>query len=795
MTRWRWLSAFFVLLISTNCSRIIDLGSNTVCVATPAACFLPESTCEYPVPSQSVPFEPADSTTSVLTGFQAGPSSAAVGRGSTMIAWERSACSVFPQQRECSVLTAQVAHDGSVGRASSVKCEPGTMLDPAVAWNGKVFLVVGRVVRANLAADLYAARFAEDGRPLDTHCSQLSSGTQVSWPAVTALKDDFVVVWTDQSQLLGARIDSGGAVMQFPAPISVAAHGFSTPAVAANGTTLMVAWFQANTDTQGRLLAVPIDLQGAPTTAPVVIAEPKYNFAPAPAIDSDGDTFMVLWSDYRETVAGAPSATVVSSRIWAMRVGADGRTFDPPGGRKVSSKSFDNSGQLFVRSVFDGSAYQVAWYDASASGVTGTRLARDGTPLMADTTLVANADFGHVLVMAQGVSQLYFSQEHEIWRVTLRDGVVDESSRLRVSRGLNSQESPHVTITHSQWLVIWSEQHLDELNQLVATTPLLGRRLAPSTSPIDPEPFVLSSNALKVEVDVASDGINHLAVWQEAAPGVDDVNVLTSLVPGDGVSAPSQPRTIATLTSMARPSLCFDGREWRLWLLTRVGGLYAQRLAPDGSPLETPQPISNRVKGFQLAHESCIGVAIIDDALVRVERTDAQTYFQPIDNVVAPGRRFVADGTASRLFVMWEQSVDGVLSVGWRVLDESGNIVGRGSAEPLFFWNSAVVATATPEGFLVFGVVTGRSSQAQLVRLARFSLDGVKLGPVVELTQSATWLDAAAAATGPVALVSTDFDDEREAVRLSVVQLQWRSLGESCTTDSQCASSSCGHAN
>jgi hypothetical protein len=138
----------------------------------------------------------------------------------------------------------------------SISTVAGNQVSPAVAFAGSTYLVVWTDAR-NLGTtdnDIYGARVSiagvvsePDGLPISR-----AAGDELT-PAVAPSAADFLVVWSDARNLgsteydiYGARVTSGGVVSDPSGfAIGVAANAQSLPAVAANGTNLLVVWQDA----------------------------------------------------------------------------------------------------------------------------------------------------------------------------------------------------------------------------------------------------------------------------------------------------------------------------------------------------------------------------------------------------------------------------------------------------------------------------------------------------------------------------------------------------------------------
>ena len=162
------------------------------------------------------------------------------------------------------IFGARLSSSGVVADRSglAISTAPGQQVSPAVAFAGNTYLVVWTDAR-NLGTtdnDIYGARVSTAGAVSETGGLPISRapGDELA-PAVAPSASNFLVVWQDARNLggtdydiYGARVTSGGAVSDTSGfAIGVAAHAQSLPAVAANGTNLVVVWQDARDGSGG----------------------------------------------------------------------------------------------------------------------------------------------------------------------------------------------------------------------------------------------------------------------------------------------------------------------------------------------------------------------------------------------------------------------------------------------------------------------------------------------------------------------------------------------------------------
>jgi len=141
----------------------------------------------------------------------------------------------------------------------------GNQYTPLVAASGDQFLVAWMDFRqgnnANVAADVYGARISSAGTILDANGFAISAAAQDQYiGGLAGNGSHWLVVWSDSrlatnypwySQLLAARVDAGGHVMESDGfPIDAGSLEHRTLGVAARSSEFYVTWFREPTNSE-----------------------------------------------------------------------------------------------------------------------------------------------------------------------------------------------------------------------------------------------------------------------------------------------------------------------------------------------------------------------------------------------------------------------------------------------------------------------------------------------------------------------------------------------------------------
>ncbi len=257
-----------------------------------------------------------------------------------------------------------------------------------------------------------------------------------------------------------------------------------------------------------------------------------------PAVGFDGTNYLVV---FQPSIPGAGAAEILG-----VRVSPHGDVLDPAG-FEISH----NGGFNFDASVaFDGLKYMVVWH--GGGDVLGAQVAPDGTV----------------------------------------------SSEFVVHPALTGAQGVEIVFGGGNFLVVWNEQ------PQLADYDVRGTRLSPTGVVLDPPGFDVAVTPLwETASGLAFDGARYLVVWSEFDTASPASRVLAARLELDG--SPSDPAPIPITTfdppSGFSPSVAFDGTNhlvvWSAASFDPTDGIYAKRLAPDGTLVDGPAD----APGFRLA--------------------------------------------------------------------------------------------------------------------------------------------------------------------------------------------------
>ncbi|MBN1504324.1 MAG: T9SS type A sorting domain-containing protein [Candidatus Eisenbacteria bacterium] len=272
----------------------------------------------------------------------------------------------------------RVSRDGTPADPDIVITSPAVnVLEyPTVACGGGSHLVVW-VGEGSLGYGVYGARVDTSGKVLDTEgiaISTLSTDMYLMLPAVAFDGRNYLVVWADEHganlmDVYGARVDTSGNVLD-PGGIPISADTWweESPTVAFDGTNYLVAWDDDRTGSS-RVRAARVDTSGA-------VLDPGGTLLPVgdeadglPAVAFDGTNYLVVW----ERALGD------DYHIFAARVDTSCAVLDPDGVPVLTSAG----ARFFPAVAFDGTNYLAAWSEdvGDSIEVRGARISVTGDVL------------------------------------------------------------------------------------------------------------------------------------------------------------------------------------------------------------------------------------------------------------------------------------------------------------------------------------------------------------------------------------------------------------------------------
>ena len=195
--------------------------------------------------------------------------------------------------------------------------------DPAVAWNGAVFLVVWSDEQGNR---VYGRRMLANGTILDPSPITVMPGNT---PHVASLGGDFLVVGSHSPLnpqfrfIYSRRVRGSDGALLDPAPVQIGGSYGIRPRAAALSDRWIVTWmgFFSHDDPHAGVQVAFVGAGGVPGLAYALSTPTMYNYSPDVA--ASADTALVMWQD--------PRVSNADWNVYAKRILRDGSELDGPG--------------------------------------------------------------------------------------------------------------------------------------------------------------------------------------------------------------------------------------------------------------------------------------------------------------------------------------------------------------------------------------------------------------------------------------------------------------------------------
>jgi hypothetical protein len=530
---------------------------------------------------------------------------------------------------------ARFAPDGTVLDPAGIVISTAAngQTSPAVASDGANYLVAWADQRGD-TSDIYVSRVTSVGLVLDPAGIpvSLAAGFQGE-PAVTFDGTNYLVVWTDErgddADIYGARVTPGGTVVDTSGIPLVAVPAYqSAPAVAYDGTDVLLVWADTRNDVLGDIYAARVTSEGAVLDSAGFAISAASNLQGSPGIAFGRDEALVVWQDMR----GGIDVDVYGSRITSA-----GEVLDPSG---VEISAIANN-QWFPKVAFDGTNYLVVWVDAAGhANIFGGRVGTDGSLLDPQGFMISldgeyeaspavafngthNVVAWYDLHPGAGGYDIYAARvngegvlldprsialstsaipqrrpkaasgEAEflvVWdeirdrsrgihgvRLTPEGGVFDTLG-IRVSPVGGDQSVPAVAHGMTDFLVVWEEGRLRDRD-------VRGARVRADGAVMDPTGILISGASWEqCTPEVASDGADFLVVWQDWRNS--DYDIYCARVSHSGTLLDTAGIAVCTADGwQASPAVACNGTDYLvLWQSMTTGGydLYGARISPQG---------------------------------------------------------------------------------------------------------------------------------------------------------------------------------------------------------------------
>jgi len=468
---------------------------------------------------------------------------------------------------------------------------------PAVASDGADYLVAWADQRGD-TSDIYVSRVTSEGLVLDPAGIPvaLAAGFQGE-PAVTFDGTNYLVVWTDErggdADIYGARVTPGGTVVDTSGIPLVAVPAYQTaPAVAYDGTNVLLVWADTRNDILGDVYAARVTSEGAVLDSAGFVISAASNWQGSPGIAFGRDEALVVWHDMRV-------GTDVD--VYGSRITSAGEVLDPSG---VEISAIANN-QWFPKVAFDGTNYLVVWVDAAGhANIFGGRVGTDGSVLDPQGFLISDGEYeASPAVAFNGAHNAVVWYDlhpgaggYDIYAARVNgEGVLLDPLSIALSTSAIPQRRPKAASGEAEFLVVW-----DEIRD--RSRGIHGIRLTPEGGVLDTLGIRVSPAGGDQSVPAVARGTrDFLVVWEEGRNR--DRDVRGARVKADGaVMDPTGILISGASWEQCAPEVASDGDDflvvWQDWRNSDYD-IYCARVSHSGTLLDTTGIAACTADGWQ----------------------------------------------------------------------------------------------------------------------------------------------------------------------------------------------------
>lgn len=287
-----------------------------------------------------------------------------------------------------------------------------SQMEPAVAQNGDIFLLVWMELNEWGEASIFGRRLHQDGSIMDQEAFRIGDGNgEELFPCVAPHGEGFLVVWSDTRNMAtsfydiyASRISRDGAVLDpigFPVNQSPGLQ-FNT-AIAHNGSESLIVWQDgpgyAIAEEDSRIRGTMVKADGRVQPPRGFLIGDAFMDQSWPSVASNGQDFLVVWNDFRSGV---------NLQIAVARVTSEGDVLDPGGRRITTHFGYD---QQSPSVAYQNGHYLVAWeqFSGPAAEIYGLFLNATGDDIDSDPFLIGQGQQHQLLVSLAAGHGLFYA--------------------------------------------------------------------------------------------------------------------------------------------------------------------------------------------------------------------------------------------------------------------------------------------------------------------------------------------------------------------------------------------------
>lgn len=392
--------------------------------------------------------------------------------------------------------------------------------------------------------------------------------------AIAFAGNGYGVFWDNQTQVYGARVSSGAAIL---VPTTIVTNEMGTrgyPGAAHDGTNFYVAFNDSRVGTSYEIFGLRVSNALVKIDASSTLLSRQANYERNAKIAYNGTNWLVVWDDYRPEDG---------TDVYGARISNTGTVLDPAG---IAISADPASSQFSPSVAANGTDWLVAWRDDRAGvgldDIYGARISSTGM-VLDPLGIAVNTGGGYQIlpaVAADGTN--WFVAWRDLNSTEIRgtrvatNGTVLDVAGIQISTG--GGNLPSIAYNGTNYLVAWTKP--------VNSNDIFAARVTPMGTVLDtgalaiPVSAVVGSN--ETNAAVASNGTDWFVAWNDGTDvrgaRVNPAGTVLDVV-GIGVSS--------AVNTQNKPAVAWDGTQyWVVWqderTLSGAQDLYGARISSTG---------------------------------------------------------------------------------------------------------------------------------------------------------------------------------------------------------------------
>lgn len=528
--------------------------------------------------------------------------------------------------------------------------EVNSSFTPAVTWSKKGILMIAWWDKRNGDDDIFAQRVASDGTALGANfrVNDDTGNTNQDHPAIASdAEGNFIITWQDdrdgRDNIYAQRFSEGGTALASNFRVSQGSGFKGNPAIATDSTgNFVITWDDDRDFARSQIYARRFAGDGTPLSDNFRVGDDltRGHLFPAIAADADGN-FVIAWltlHDGKEGIVAQRYASDGSKSGGNFKVNDDDGSVD----KLTVSAAMDAEGNFLIswrdeRNGHDDIHAQYFTHNGSAQG-SNFRVNDDAGEARQLSPASITTGVGKFVVAWTDRR----NQTSDIYAQRFEQGSIAVGDNFKINDDFGSAEQslPAMTLdSNGNFVIAWADRRNGDVDSYAQRYSSDGTALGVNFKVNDGP-----GSSFLLPPDIASDDNgNFVITWLHHR--FPTSTIYAQRYASDGTASGSNFRVNDALDSERRfsPAVASDvnGHFIITWRDEREGSgdIYAQRYAPDGTPLGS----NFRVNDFAPAFQTRPAIATDADGDFVVVWQDPRNL--GYDDIYA--QRYSDDGTAS----------------------------------------------------------------------------------------------------------------------------------------------------